>query len=246
MNRNRMKWAMMVVVLATMIAGSACSNKKPPAPPAAPPPPPPPAPTATLTANPNTVAAGQPTTLTWQTTDASDVTIDVLGTVQPNGSKQVTPTESTTYHLVAKGAGGTQDATARVTVTGGGPSQPEEVSLSDQQAFAKYVKDIYYDYDAYTIRAADQAVLQANANFFKQHPNIKFTIEGHCDERGSTEYNLALGDNRAGAAKNAIVQLGIPASSVRTISYGKEKPFCTESNEQCWQQNRRAHFVISK
>src|SRR3954468_23249488 len=101
-----MKWAMMVVVLAMMIVGSACSNKNPPAPPAAPPPPPPPAPTATLTANPNTVAAGQPTTLSWQTTNAGDVTIDVLGTVEPNGSKQVTPTESTTYHLVAKGAGG--------------------------------------------------------------------------------------------------------------------------------------------
>ena len=245
MNRNCMKWALMLMVLAMMILGGACA-KKPTPPPAAPPPPPPPAPTATLTANPNTVNAGQPTTLTWQTTNATDVTIDVLGTVEPNGSKQVTPAESTTYHLVAKGAGGAQDATARVTVTGGGPQQPEEISLSDEQAFAKNVKDIFFDYDAYTVRASDQSVLQANANFFKQHPNIHFTIEGHCDERGSTEYNLALGDNRASAAKNALVQLGIPAASIRTISYGKEKPFCTESNEQCWQQNRRAHFVISK
>jgi peptidoglycan-associated lipoprotein len=246
-NRNWMKWALTVAVLAMVIVASACSKKKPTPPPAAPPPPPPASPTATLTANPNTVNAGQPTTLTWQTSNASDVTIDVLGTVEANGSRQVTPTESTTYHLVAKGAGGTQDATARVTVTGGGgPQQPEEISLSDTQAFAKYVKDIYFDYDAYTVRAADQAVIQANAAFFKQHPNIHFTIEGHCDERGSTEYNLALGDNRASSAKAAIVQMGIPASSIRTISYGKEKPFCSESNEQCWQQNRRAHFVISK
>ena len=97
-----------------------------------------------------------------------------------------------------------------------------------------------------TFVPSDQAVLQADAAFLKQHPNIHFTIEGHCDERGSTEFNLALGDNRASAAKNALVQLGIPAASIRTISYGKEKPVCTESNEQCWQQNRRAHFVISK
>jgi peptidoglycan-associated lipoprotein len=228
-----------------MIMASACKKKTTP-PPAAPPPPPPPAPTATLTANPNTVPAGQPTTLSWQTSNATDVAIDGLGTVDANGSKQVTPAESTTYRLIAKGAGGTQEATARVTVSAAQVQQPTEVSLTDEQAFAKSVKDIFFDYDAYTVRPADQSVLQANAEFFKQHPNIKFTVEGHCDERGSTEYNLALGDNRASSAKNALVQLGIPAANIRTISYGKEKPFCSESNEQCWQQNRRAHFVISK
>lgn len=246
MNRNCMKWALTVVVLSMMIIVSACGGKKSAPPPPAPPPPPPAAPTATLTANPNTVSAGQPTTLSWQTSNASDVSIDGLGTVEASGSRQVTPADSTTYHLVAKGSGGNQEATARVTVTQGGTQQPSEVSLTDEQAFAKNVKDIFFDYDAYTVRAADQAVLQANASFLKQHPNIHFTIEGHCDERGSTEFNLALGDNRASAAKNGMVQLGIPAASVRTISYGKEKPACTESNEQCWQQNRRAHFVISK
>jgi peptidoglycan-associated lipoprotein len=240
-----MKWALTVVVLSMMIFASACGGKKPAAP-AAPPPPPPPAPTATLTANPNTVNAGQPTTLSWETANATDVSIDGIGAVDATGSRQVTPADSTTYHLVAKGAGGTQEATARVTVTQATTQQPTEVSLTDEQAFAQNVKDIYFDYDAYTVRGQDQAVLQADANFFKQHPNIHFTIEGHCDERGSTEYNLALGDNRASSAKNALVQLGIPAASIRTISYGKEKPFCTESNEQCWQQNRRAHFVISK
>jgi len=240
-----MKWASTVAVLSMMIFAGACGGKKPAAP-AAPPPPPPPAPTATLTANPNTVNAGQPTTLSWQTSNATDVSIDGVGAVDASGSRQVTPADSTTYHLVAKGAGGTQEATARVTVTQGNTQAPSEVSLTDEQAFAANVKDIYYDYDAYTVRAQDQAVLQADANFLKQHPNIHFTIEGHCDERGSTEYNLALGDNRASSAKNALVQLGIPAASIRTISYGKEKPFCTESNEQCWQQNRRAHLVISK
>lgn len=240
-----MKWALTVVVLAMVIMASACGKKKTPPPPA-PPPPPPAAPTATLTANPNTIAPGQPSTLSWQTSNATDVSIDGIGPVDPNGSRQVTPADSTTYHLVAKGSGGTQEATARVTVAQQTVQQPTETSLTDEQAFEANVKDIYYDYDAYTVRAQDQAVLQADAAFLKQHPNIHFTIEGHCDERGSTEYNLALGDNRASSAKNALVQLGIPAGSIRTISYGKEKPFCTESNEQCWQQNRRAHFVISK
>jgi peptidoglycan-associated lipoprotein len=184
--------------------------------------------------------------LSWQTSNATDVVIDGFGTVDANGSKQVTPTDSTTYRLIAKGAGGTQEATARVTVSQGNTQQPSEISLTDEQAFAQKVKDIYFDYDAYTVRSSDQAVLSADAAFLKQHPNIHFTVEGHCDERGSTEFNLALGDNRASAAKNALVQLGIPAASIRTISYGKEKPVCTESNEQCWQQNRRAHFVISK
>lgn len=240
-----MKWAFTVVVLSMILIVSACS-KKPTPPPPAPPPPPPPAPTATLSANPDTINAGQPTTLSWQTTNSTDVTIDGIGVVDASGSRQVTPTESTTYHLVAKGAGGTQEATARVTVTQQTVQQPQETSLTEEQAFAQNVKDVYFDYDAYTIRPQDQAVLQADVAFLKQHPNLKFTIEGHCDERGSTEYNLALGDNRASSAKNALVQLGIPAANIRTISYGKEKPFCTESNEACWQQNRRDHFVITK
>ncbi len=235
----------MAIVIACFAMVSACGGKKPAtAPPPAPPPMP--SPTASLTANPNTVAPGQATTLSWQTTNASSITIDGIGPVAASGSRQVTPADSITYHLVAKGDGGTQEATARVTVAQNNAEAPSEISLTDEQAFAANVKDIYYDYDAYTVRAADQAVLQADAAFLKQHPNIHFTVEGHCDERGSTEYNLALGDNRASSAKNALVQLGIPAASIRTISYGKEKPFCTESNEQCWQQNRRAHFVISK
>jgi len=82
--------------------------------------------------------------------------------------------------------------------------------------------------------------------FLQQHPNISFTVEGHCDERGSTEYNLALGDNRASSVKNALVAGGISADRVKTVSLGKEKPFCTESNEACWQQNRRGHFVYGQ
>jgi peptidoglycan-associated lipoprotein len=216
------------------------------APPPPPPPPPPAAPTASLTANPNTVEKGQPTTLTWETTNATDVSIDGVGAVQATGSQSVTPADSTTYHLVAKGPGGTQESTARVTVTAPPPPPPPQPSATEEELFSQNVKDIYFDYDKGDIRPDQQSALQGDIAFLKQHPNIRFTVEGHCDERGSTEYNLALGDTRASAVRNALVQGGIAADQVKTISYGKEKPVCTESTESCWQQNRRGHLVYNK
>ena len=112
--------------------------------------------------------------------------------------------------------------------------------------FAQSIKDISFDYDKSDIAPSQQASIQADIAFLQQHPNISFTVEGHCDERGSTEYNLSLGDGRASAVKNALTAGGIAADRIKTVSYGKEKPFCTESNESCWQQNRRGHFVFSK
>jgi peptidoglycan-associated lipoprotein len=239
------KWSALILVLATMMFISACHKKVAPPPP--PPPPAPAAPTASLSANPNTVNQGQPTTLTWETTNATDVSVDGIGPVSPNGTRQVTPTDSTTYHLVAKGTGGTQDATARVTVNAAPAPPPTTTSnATEEELFSQNVKDIYFDYDKYDVRSADQGSLQADAAFLQQHSNIHITVEGHCDERGSTEYNLALGTNRADAVKNALVQAGVSGDRIKTISYGKEKPFCTESNESCWQQNRRGHFVYEK
>jgi peptidoglycan-associated lipoprotein len=223
----------------------ACKKKQAPPPP--PPPPPPPAPTASITASPNSVDKGMSTTLTWQTTNATDVSIDSIGAVQPNGSQQVTPADSTTYHLVAKGAGGTQEATARVTVNAPPPPPPAPTAnLTDEELFGKNMKDVYFDYDSDAIRPDQQASVQGDAQFLNQHSNIQFQVEGHCDERGSTEYNLALGDRRANAVRNALTSAGVNASRIKTISYGKEKPFCTESNETCWQQNRRGHFAYNK
>jgi peptidoglycan-associated lipoprotein len=239
-----MKWFLLVLALGSIMVLGACKKKAAPPPP--PPPPPPAAPTASLTANPNTVDKGQATTLTWETSNATDVSIEGIGPVKPSGSQQVTPTESTTYTLTAKGEGGTQTATARVTVNAPPPPPPAQPTVTDEQLFSQNVKDIFFDYDKYDIRASDAGTIQQDAQFLNQHPNMNFTIEGHCDERGSTEYNLALGDNRANAVKNALVSAGVNASRIKTISYGKEKPFCTESNEQCWQQNRRGHFVYNK
>jgi peptidoglycan-associated lipoprotein len=112
--------------------------------------------------------------------------------------------------------------------------------------FNQNVKDVYFDYDRADVRTDQQGSVQADVQFLGQHTNMNITVEGHCDERGSTEYNIALGDKRASATKNALTAAGVSASRIKTISYGKEKPFCTESNEACWQQNRRGHLVLQK
>lgn len=244
MNQNRLKWIFLIVLLGSVLTLGGCKKKVATQPPPPPSPPPAAAPTASLSASPDTIQAGQSSTLTWQTQNATDIALDGSN-VNPSGSQRVSPTQSTTYRLVAKGAGGTQEATARVTVTPP-PAPPSQTSATDEEMFSRNVRDIYFDYDKYDIRADQQAAMQSDAQFLTQHPAIRFTIEGHCDERGSTEYNLALGDNRASAVKNALIQAGVGADRIRTISYGKEKPVCTESNEQCWQQNRRGHFVYQR
>jgi peptidoglycan-associated lipoprotein len=235
----------LVFALGVILVLGACHKKTPPPPP--PPPPPAAAPTASLTASPEAIDRGQSSTLTWQTSNATDISIEGVGAVQASGSQSVSPTESTTYTLTAHGPGGTQSATARVTVNAAAPPTPTpQTNLTEEQMFAQNIKDIYFDYDKSDVRSDQQASLQADVAFLQQHSTISFTIEGHCDERGSTEYNLALGDNRASAVKNALAAAGISGERIKTISYGKEKPFCTESTEACWQQNRRGHFVYSK
>jgi len=108
------------------------------------------------------------------------------------------------------------------------------------------LQDAYYDYDKSDIREDARSALTKDADLlkaiFQDFPDAVITIEGHCDERGSAEYNLGLGDRRATSAKEFLVQLGVPTDKLKTISYGKERPVCTESNEECWQRNRRAHF----
>ncbi len=244
MNQRSMKWFALVIMLGAVMMLGACKKKATPPPP--PPPPPPPTPTASISVSPSSIQAGQSASLTWQTSNATDVSIDGIGAVQPNGSQSVSPTDSTTYHLTAKGSGGTQEATARLTVTQAPPPPPPPPSVTDEDLFSQNVKDVYFDYDKSDIRGDQQASVQADAQFFAQHTNMNFTVEGHCDERGSTDYNLALGDKRASAVKDALTSAGVSASRIKTISYGKEKPFCTESNEACWQQNRRGHLVYSK
>ncbi len=207
---------------------------------------PPAAPTAQITATPATIAAGDQVVLNWSTTHATSASIDGLGDVPTSGTQSVSPAESTNYHLVAKGDGGTTDATVRVTVHQPPVVEKPKPTMSPEQEFMANVKDIFFDYDAYTIRGDAQTTLSSDASYLVSHPDVKIVIGGYCDERGSAEYNLALGQNRGDSAKNALVTAGVAATRIRVISYGKEKPFCTESNESCWQQNRRAGFSLDK
>lgn len=207
-------------------------------------PPPPAAPTATLAANPTVIEQGQSTELTWKTSNADTISIEGVGVVSSSGSRSVTPGGSTTYTLVAKGPGGTQDATVRVTVNPLIAKKTSIQSASEEELFGANVKDIFFDYDKSDLRTDQNPAAQTDAGFLTQHHDIKILIEGHCDDRGSEEYNLALGDNRASSLKNSLVTQGVSEDRIKTISYGKERPFCSEDDEQCWRQNRRDHVTL--
>jgi peptidoglycan-associated lipoprotein len=105
--------------------------------------------------------------------------------------------------------------------------------------------EVHFDFDKADVREADRATLAKNADALKRFDFLRVTVEGHCDERGTVEYNLALGERRSRAAYDYLVSLGVPADRLKTVSYGKEVPVCTQSNEECWQRNRRAHFTVT-
>jgi peptidoglycan-associated lipoprotein len=107
------------------------------------------------------------------------------------------------------------------------------------------LEDVFFDYDKSVLRDEGRASLQKNAEWLKRWGSTRITVEGHCDSRGTAEYNLALGERRAGAARDYLISLGIAADRVLAVSKGKEQPFCREENETCWQQNRRGHFIVT-
>jgi peptidoglycan-associated lipoprotein len=235
----------LLVILAAAVFTVGCAKKKVAAPP--PPPPPPPAaarPTVTLQASPTSINKGESATLTWNSTDATQLTISPgVGDVTAQGNTKVTPSDSTTYTITASGPGGSATATASVTVNAPPPPPPPPAGPTDDEIFLREVRDAYFDYDKADLRPDARTALSKTADFLKNYPRFKVTIEGHCDERGSTEYNLGLGDRRANAVKQFLISAGVSADRISTVSFGKEKPFCMESNEACWQQNRRGHFV---
>jgi peptidoglycan-associated lipoprotein len=126
------------------------------------------------------------------------------------------------------------------------PPQPPAAQRTLSDILRDDVQDALFDYDKSDIREDARAALTRDADVlksvFRQFPSATVLIEGHCDERGSAEYNLGLGDRRSTAAKEFLVQLGVSGDRLKTVSYGKERPVCTDSNEACWQKNRRAHF----
>ncbi|HWZ50589.1 MAG TPA: OmpA family protein [Granulicella sp.] len=216
----------------------------PPAPAATAPPVAPP--TASITADPIAIDLGQSVVLNWRTQNANVVTIDGIGQVNPNGTQTVSPANSTNFHLVAKGDGGSTDANVRVTVNVPVAPTPPAEDMGSEAEFHKNVSDIFFDYDSYELRPDGQTSATQAASYLAAHPTIRVVIGGYCDDRGSAEYNLALGENRANSAKTALVNAGVAAGRVRVVSYGKEKQFCSEENESCWQQNRRAQFSIDR
>ena len=133
------------------------------------------------------------------------------------------------------------------TATAPTPRYPNAATRARIDELLARIEDAYFDYDKHTLRPDAIEALQADSaelrDILKDYPDYKLTIEGHCDERGSEEYNLALGDARAKAAKDYLVQVGIPSDQLSIISYGKDRPVCQEHDEACWQKNRRIHIV---
>lgn len=211
-----------------------------------------------FTAEPSTIERGQASSLKWEVTGAETVSVNqglgVIGTSPSggtiSGNRSVFPSDTTTYTLTATNNGGSVSETVTVSVTApqaaAVPPTPT-VKATFGEAVAREIQDAYFDFDKSDIREDARNVLTQNADklktIFRDYATGTVTIEGHADERGSAEYNLGLGDRRAIAAKEFLVQLGVPADRLRTLSYGKERPQCTDANEACWQKNRRAHFT---
>jgi peptidoglycan-associated lipoprotein len=205
-----------------------------------------------LSVEPSSIERGKSATLKWSSSNAASASLNQgVGTVPTSGSREVFPTRTTEYQIEVKGEGGTATASATVTVRTPAPPPPPPAAKDDLSTMlSKMVKDAYFDYDKSDIRPDAQAVLRSDATalktIFDELPNARVLVEGHCDERGTNEYNLALGDRRATAARDFLVNLGVPASKLSTVSYGEERPQCTEENEGCFQRNRRAHFSAGR
>jgi len=191
--------------------------------------------------------------LSWDVTgEVTAVSIDQgIGAVQRAGNRTVSPDNSTVFALTASGPGGAARASTAIRVFSAPPSAPPASLPRTPPAtlegrLASDVQDAYFDYDKSDLRSDAQDTLARDAtalrSILRDFPKLVLTLEGHCDERGSAEYNLALGDRRASAAKDFLVQFGVPANSLKVISFGKERQVCAEQSEACWQSNRRVHF----
>lgn len=247
LKRNWKWFIMLVLALALLLAAGGCKKKPKTAPPPPPPPPAPAAPTARISVDPSTITEGQSATVSWNTSNATEVSIEPgIGKVNTEGSQSVSPDSSATYTLTAKGPGGTATDTARLTVNPKPAPPPRPApGLTAEELWERNVKHVFFDYDKADIRADMQSVIANDAEFMKAHPTWKFTIEGNCDERGSIEYNLNLGDRRATAARSALVAAGVSADRIKTISFGKEKARSC-SDEACWQADRNARFNLTE
>jgi peptidoglycan-associated lipoprotein len=160
------------------------------------------------------------------------------------------PKRPVTSGISAPAPSGTQPSAAAAPVapptsSSSSPSSPSTVTPRPSEFVAnEHVKDIHFDFDRSDVRSGDAKILDANAAWLKAHGEDLVLVEGHCDERGTNEYNLALGERRAKATMNYLTGQGVQVSRITLISYGKERPVCAEHNEGCWARNRRAHFLV--
>jgi peptidoglycan-associated lipoprotein len=200
-------------------------------------------PAAFLASDRELIIRGETVTLAWHTEHATAVTIDPIGKVQPNGSLTVTPFGTTKYHLVAEGPGGAEVSTVWVFVKP--PPDPAVLpaSLGAGRVLALKFRSIFFDYDRYTIPPDQQQALDDDLQLLLQNPETSVVIEGYCDDRGSSGYNLTLGVERTVAVRQALVEGGISPDRIKRATFGKEKPVCVEHSENCYQGNRRVQFV---
>jgi len=208
-----------------------------------------------FTVEPSTIIQGQSATLRWQVEGANNVMIDTVGKVDGAGHRQVSPVSSTIYRLTASGPAGSKTATAVIRVIPPPPAtssvpSPTEVHTGLEERLSADLQDVYFDYGSSNLREENRQSLTQAAIALKaiaaDFPKDVIVLEGHCDDRGSAEYNLALGDRRASTTKEFLVELGISPDRVTLISYGKEQPQCTDADESCWQRNRRVHFTSGR
>jgi peptidoglycan-associated lipoprotein len=260
MNTRTLSAGVFAAVLLLTAAG--CKKKAPSPPPPPPPkaeapPPPPPAPKAqaptiaAFTVEPRNIQRGQSATLSWSVSNATDMTIDQgIGAIPANGNRSVSPSTTTNYTLTARGPGGNANRTVTLEVAlppPPPPPPPAKPRISGADMLSREAKDIYFDYDKSDVREDARGTLTQDADLLKRifsaDPAFNVVVEGNCDERGSAEYNLGLGDRRATSARDFLIQLGVPGDRLKSISYGKERPVCTDASEDCYQRNRHAHLA---
>ena len=164
------------------------------------------------------------------------------GAAQATAPPATTPPAATTPPTSGSESSSSTTPGPSGTQPPGGTAAPGARPPVSEFAANPNLNDIYFDFDKYDIRPGDAKILDSNATWLKANDNLVL-IEGHCDERGTNEYNLALGERRAKATMNYLVSQGVQAARITIISYGEERPLCTEHNEACWARNRRAHFL---